>query len=520
MKRRSQKPSKRQKGRGQAVRSKAKGNKRPPLKFGRLPKLVMAASVFAFVGLLSYYFLFPAASLGMLPNPDLHSMEEPVARKIKVLHKKVQKNPDSSTAWGELGMNLHIHGLRHEAVACYKRAAELAPGDLRWPYYCGIVLHETGSPEELLWFEKSQSLALDYGPAHIQYGRSLFDAGRWKEAAEAFRRAAADKANASHAHLGLAQVFQAEGDLEASRQSLLQALKADPKHREVHSLLAASYRRLNEPQKALRQLKYAEKLPEVTPLLDPLYSRLMRQGASSYWSQLRGRTYLKKGLYEQSIREFQMVTRSKPSAEAYYDLGIALQLWGKHRKAVGHLQTAVRLDPNYIDALNGLAISLAEVGRTQEALAYVERTIRLNPTDPRIYLNFAMIYLRYGYQDEAARALRHGLNHKPDDLHLSSRLAWLLATSSEISVRDGHEALTLAGTLCEKTNYRVPETLDILAAAYAETGQFKRATEMALRAHQLAVRSKREDLATKIQSRLRLYELKQPFRDKGVDENG
>ncbi|MCH8948626.1 MAG: tetratricopeptide repeat protein, partial [Acidobacteria bacterium] len=155
-------------------------------------------------------------------------------------------------------------------------------------------------------------------------------------------------------------------------------------------------------------------------------------------------------------------------------------------------------DANYLDALNGLAISLVEVGRTQEALAYVERTIRLNPTDPRIYLNFAMIYLRYGYQDEAARALRHGLNHKPDDLHLSSRLAWLLATSSKMSVRDGNEALTLARTVCEKTNYRVPATLDILAAAYAETGQFKPATEMARRAHQLAVMSKREDLATKI----------------------
>lgn len=51
-------------------------------------------------------------------------------------------------------------------------------------------------------------------------------------------------------------------------------------------------------------------------------------------------------------------------------------------------------------------------------------------------------------------------------------LAWLLATAEDDSVRDGERAIELGKRACVKTSWRVPEYVDTLAAAYAETGRW------------------------------------------------
>ena len=56
--------------------------------------------------------------------------------------------------------------------------------------------------------------------------------------------------------------------------------------------------------------------------------------------------------------------------------------------------------------------------------------------------------------------------------------------------------------------------LDVLAAAYAETGQFVQALETAQRAYQLAKSNNRKNLMEQIQSRIDLYRSKQPYRNR------
>ena len=495
--------------------SKTNENKQRNSKFSWLSSLIIVAVILLCISMLLYKFIFSSPNvLEQLPNPSLKGVESRVAVKIESLRNNVETNPSSARAWGKLGMNLQVHGLGRASIKCYKQASILGPDEIRWPYYNGIIMYELGLPENLQWFELSQRIKPGYAPIHIRYGKALYDSGLLKESSEAFNRALKVDPKSSHAYLGLARISLVNGDLSSSRDYLLKALEFDKSHKEVHWLLAEVYRRFREPQKADRELKYAERLPEITPLYDPIYTDLLKEGVSSYWGQLRGRAYMKKGNYESAVREFQLVLQEKPDAEAYYDLGLAFQLLGKFKKAVENYMKSERLDSTSIENLSNLAISLFEIGQIKEAIDYIEKTIRLNPNDPHYYLNFGMIFIRSDHTAKAIDMFRQGLIYAPNDTRILIRLAWVLSTSSEVKLRNGIEALQLAKTMCEITNYKMPEALDVLAAAFAETGQFDRAIELVRQAHKLASKSNRLELARKIQSRLSIYELKQPFRDK------
>ena len=92
-------------------------------------------------------------------------------------------------------------------------------------------------------------------------------------------------------------------------------------------------------------------------------------------------------------------------------------------------------------------------------------------------------------------------------------LAWLLATVPDAMVRNGAEAVALAERLCQKSNYKIPQLLDTLSAAYAEAGQFDKALDAADQAFKLAHEANDTKLAEQIESHSKLYRLKQPYRD-------
>jgi hypothetical protein len=91
--------------------------------------------------------------------------------------------------------------------------------------------------------------------------------------------------------------------------------------------------------------------------------------------------------------------------------------------------------------------------------------------------------------------------------------AWLLATAPDAAVRNGAEALRLAEEANTPAAAGDANTADVLAAAYAEQGDFARASEFAARALQLARERSTPALATAIRSRTMLYAQKKPYRE-------
>jgi tetratricopeptide (TPR) repeat protein len=121
--------------------------------------------------------------------------------------------------------------------------------------------------------------------------------------------------------------------------------------------------------------------------------------------------------------------------------------------------------------------------------------------------------LHEGGDDKAAQAqYREALRRDPAWPDAANRSAWSLATHPNPRARNGAVALRLAQQICEATEYRQPNYLDTLAAAYAEEGQFEEAQSTARQALALAEKSETA-LVGPIQDRVRHYAGRQPFRD-------
>ena len=92
-----------------------------------------------------------------------------------------------------------------------------------------------------------------------------------------------------------------------------------------------------------------------------------------------------------------------------------------------------------------------------------------------------------------------------------------MATTSNPKFLNGAKAVELAKLANQMTSYQQPELLDILAAAYAEAGNFPEAISTAERAAELARADGKTDLAREIQQRTALYRQGHPYRDEAYE---
>jgi tetratricopeptide (TPR) repeat protein len=117
-----------------------------------------------------------------------------------------------------------------------------------------------------------------------------------------------------------------------------------------------------------------------------------------------------------------------------------------------------------------------------------------------------------GQLKEARQSMEEAVKAGPQPAGACSSLAWLLATCWEDSIRDGKKAIGLATKACELSEWKNPDFLDTLAAAYAEAGQFDDAVKWQKKAleHPEAFDAAEFEQA---KQRLKLYEARKPYHE-------
>jgi Flp pilus assembly protein TadD len=166
------------------------------------------------------------------------------------------------------------------------------------------------------------------------------------------------------------------------------------------------------------------------------------------------------------------------NAQAHSNLGRVLSLQGQFAEAEPHFQAALKLKPNDADIRKSYASALAEQERRAEAVPQLREALRLRPdTDARLLL--ATLLYQTRKFPEAIAEYRQVLKVKADQPEALNNLAWLLATCSNGTARDGAEAVRLAEHACHLSGYKQARELFTLAAAYAEAGRFPEAVEAA-----------------------------------------
>jgi 4-amino-4-deoxy-L-arabinose transferase-like glycosyltransferase len=129
------------------------------------------------------------------------------------------------------------------------------------------------------------------------------------------------------------------------------------------------------------------------------------------------------------------------------------------------------------------------------------------------HFNLGLILDRQGQVVQAMERYREALKIDPDFDGALNNLAWLLATCSNASLRNGSNAVTLARRACDLTQERTTVYIGTLAAAYAETGNFPEAISTAERAIRCARLRGEEALARRNGELLETYRAGKPYRE-------
>jgi len=209
-----------------------------------------------------------------------------------------------------------------------------------------------------------------------------------------------------------------------------------------------------------------------------------------------------------------MLTLAPNSIELRNFAGCVLTKQGRNKEAAVHFRKALRFRPDYHRLHHNLGIALAQQGDLDGAIKHFTKVVELKPQKSSAHHNLGQAFFSKGEISGAIKHYRESLRLKPNNPGSLTGLSWILATSEKSEFRNGAEAVRLAKRACELTNYRNPETLNILAAAYAETGRFTEAVEIAQKAIELCVSSGNEGRAKNIARLQKSYKAGQPCRSK------
>lgn len=113
---------------------------------------------------------------------------------------------------------------------------------------------------------------------------------------------------------------------------------------------------------------------------------------------------------------------------------------------------------------------------TVEQLIAMRKVAVENPDSDRAWRDYETFARRMGDWDQAAAALRHRVQRRPENAELLNALAWLLCTADAAHVRDPVEALVHAEKAYALN--RAPNITDTLAEAAFQNGDIDRAVTL------------------------------------------
>jgi Flp pilus assembly protein TadD len=158
-----------------------------------------------------------------------------------------------------------------------------------------------------------------------------------------------------------------------------------------------------------------------------------------------------------------------------------------------------------------LGTVLFQQGRVADAIVQWQKALATQPNDAGFHTGLGNAFPKGELTKEAIAEYEHAARISTHDPVPHNNLAWLLATSSDASIRDGNRAMELAKQDVRLSRGKDPNYLRTLAAAFAESDRFAEAKETAWQALQAAERRSNSTLANAFQDEIALYDLGLPY---------
>ncbi len=280
-----------------------------------------------------------------------------------------------------------------------------------------------------------------------------------------YEKAAELSDNFAGPHYGMAWILSIRGKTDEAIQQYELALAKNPKYMKAYVGLAQAYLLKNQLDKAVETTRRAITILPDTP-------------------------------------------------SAYQILAAVLIRQGRPDEAVDTLRKAVAAVPDDLELMVNLGDALNRAGRRDEAVDRYKQTLARKPDYALAHYCLASIFSADGRTEEAISHYGQALRIQPKNIAIMNDLAWVLATHKIAPAPDTPSAVTLAETVCERTQRREPAFLDTLAAAYARAGRYPDAERVAQEAIDLATAIRNYRMVRAIDARLHLYRSGQPYEEK------
>ncbi|MDT4966519.1 MAG: hypothetical protein QOJ64_1256 [Acidobacteriota bacterium] len=501
--------------------------------------------------------VIPAPAQALLPIhlPDTSDLEQEVRAQLdsaqnalkaatKALGTPAEKLAE---AYGTMGELYQAYSLLTPAMECYTNASRLAPKEFRWIYLLGKLYERQDEIQKAIGaYTRAVSLRADYLPLLVSLGNVYLQRNQLEEAEQFFNRAIEfDEASAA-AQYGLGQVALSKRRYRDAIKYLERALTLAPEANRIHYALSIAYKGTGEIEKVQSQLVLSGSVG--VRASDPFVDRLLDlvKGARLHLS--RGRAALEAQRYSDAATEFRKaILEQRDSIPAHFNLGAALSQTGDLRGAISEFEETLRLDPNHTNAHYNLGLLLAQQDQHEGAIKQLRFVITASPGDSNARLLLAQELVKLHLPDqadvefltvlkaepenesalvghanilvghrnyvEALSALNNAHARSPQNLLTTATLAFLLAASPQVELRDGKRALELARSVYEATaaiNHGA-----LVAMALAELGRCDEAAALISQLIMNASAVERADVIHKLQADRRRYETARPCRPMG-----
>ncbi len=144
---------------------------------------------------------------------------------------------------------------------------------------------------------------------------------------------------------------------------------------------------------------HEQKKSEIQTLLK--LAEKLKDSDNAETKNLLGRAFLKKGLYEEAINEFEEAIILDPRISGLYNnLGIAYTAVGRHDEAIAVLEQAISLKPERADYHNNLGAAYLKKEQCKKAVEQFQRALNINPYYAEACFNLALALVLNGVTKE------------------------------------------------------------------------------------------------------------------------
>jgi Flp pilus assembly protein TadD len=394
---------------------------------------------------------------------------------------------------------MRVRGEPERALTVLEACALRSPGSLRVRYLLAESYVAAGRAKDALRAAES-TLELDgaFAPALAVAGQALVKLGRLAEGIERFRAAVALDRTQTRPLVRVAQELQRSGKLDSAAVLYQAVLDLRPDQAAVQNELGLIREQQGRLPAAVESYTRAVRLdPKLSQARYNLALALAREGRVG-----------------EAVEHLREAVRIEPAhGGGFIARALAWAEDGRRDEARRALEAAAQVPETAVESNLNLGLLAIREGKAEAASAHLERALSRDPAHAQALGALSHIYVRTRRFGDLARILRAAVAANPSDAGIATKLALLLASCRDASVRNGTEAVEIAERAASLSGYRRADVLATLAAAYAEAGRSAKAAAAARQALALAATAGSADLASFLRAQIAEYEAGRPYRD-------